>query len=142
MKCHLHWLTETLFGPPPHTGAEASQVEAELDLAAAAARAVDDSDMEGEAEQAQAASIGAKEIIQDAKKAAETADDMSITLGGFTDPLPTDVAPLPPPFLSHGQPCRHIMGSSLQQHLELGKRARRTRCTGFSYCGQLCRTLH
>ena len=85
-----------------HTAAECSQVEAELELATAAAHAIDDSDMEVEAEQAQAASTGATEIIQEAKKAAERAEEMPLTLGGFTDPLPTDVAPLPPPFLSHG----------------------------------------
>ena len=87
----------------PHTAAECSQVEAELELAKAAAHAIDDSDMEvEESAQAQAAFTGAAAIILDAKKAAEKAAGMPLTLGGFTDPLPTDVAPLPPPFLSQG----------------------------------------
>ena len=80
---------------------EASQIEAEMDLAKAAAHEVGDSDMEIE-ETAQEGSTGAVAIIQEAKKIAEKPEDMPFTLGGFTDPLPTDVVALPPPFISEG----------------------------------------
>ena len=92
---HLHWRTETPFGVP-HTAGESSQVDAELELANAAAHEVGDSDMEAE-EAAREVSTGATAIIQEAKKVAEKAEDMPHTLGGFTDPLPTDVAALQPP---------------------------------------------
>ena len=95
MSSHLHWRTGTPFGLP-HSAVESSQVEAELELANAAAHEVGESDMEVE-EAAREVPTGAAEIIQEAKKVAEKAEDTPFTLGGFTDPLPTDVAALPPP---------------------------------------------
>ena len=72
-----------------------------MDLANAAAHEVGGSDMELE-DTLHDVSIGAGSTIQDAKTIAEKAEDMPFTLGGFTDPLPTDVAALPPPFRSEG----------------------------------------
>ena len=85
-----------------HTGDEVVQVDAEMDLAIATAKEVGDSDIEEERAEANPVSTGAAKIVQDARETARKAEGMSVTLGGFTDPLPTDVAPLPPPFLSHG----------------------------------------
>ena len=72
-----------------------------MELANAAAQEVCGSDMEVE-EAAQEVSTGAAAIIQEAKNIAEKSEDMPFTLGGFIDPLPTDVAALPPPVLSEG----------------------------------------
>ena len=69
------------FGPP-HTGDEASQVEAEMDLAVATAKEVGDSDIEEEVAEANPVSTGAAKIIQEAKQTAEKAEDMAVTLGG------------------------------------------------------------